>query len=106
MEFSDQQTIHFKNCGASAKLERVDEGIYMLRNLWAKIRREGMATDILREINYFADQNDLIVLLVAQGYGRGGPDNARLEALYRKVGYVRLGQPRGVRKMVRYPSPM
>jgi hypothetical protein len=99
------QTISFSNKGgASAKLERLGNAVYMVRNVWANKKQEGHGTAIMQEVTAYADAHMLTLVLTAQGYGKANEimDNSKLVEFYSRFGFT----PQSVRKpvrMIRHP---
>lgn len=99
----DAQTIKFSHGGASLKLERIKSDTYTIRNFWSRHRREGHGGTVLKQAIAFADDNELVLMLVAQRYGKGGMNDFQLQDFYHKHGFRKLTM-RGPARMIRYPS--
>lgn len=96
--------ISFRFDSASAVIEELDSGLYLVRNVWANKKQEGHGSNVMGQITAYADSHSLTLLLTAQGYGKAHDmmDNSKLVQFYERFGFV----PQSIRKpirMIRHP---
>lgn len=99
--------IPFRYRQASAKLERLDLGIYQLKNVWSHARRMGDGRGVMERVASYADRHNLILVLVAQQYGNPnspGLNNKQLEEFYAKFGFEKQPDQGKPTRMIRYPN--
>lgn len=78
----------FMNKGATATINMVGPRLGILAGLYSRNRRQGEATELLQQMVAWADERDVVLILTAQGYGRGRiMDNHDLVRFYEKFGF-------------------
>lgn len=83
--------ILFQYESATARIKDVS-GNYMLCHVYARERRQGHATGLMEKVCRYADENKIVLYLVADPYKTNmhsdilGP--AQLEGFYKKFGFM------------------
>lgn len=100
-----ERLLIFSYESARADLRRIAPKAYRLQSVYSEVRRRGHASGLMRLIVEFADKNGLILILVAQEYGRDrGMSPSQLEEFYSKFGFEIMHERQLPQKMIRRPS--
>ena len=79
---------------AKALLHVFENGLASLSDVHVTDLRQGHATGLMKQIEQYADDNNLQVMLEVRRYGdpHHGMSNAQLEQFYSRFGFVRQGE--------------
>lgn len=95
----------FRLKSAQVTVTHGDDNTAKLSSLYAQERGRGHASDLLRIVTDWADDNRISLWLEVQRYGdpHGGLDNSQLIRLYEKFGFDVLEDGQRLVMMGRYP---